>query len=82
MPEVDRLAAAWTVVCGAAMASRGEIVGFENGVVKVHVAGRAWMRQMESMRGVLEKELGKVAGVAVSGIHFEESSKIKGKGRV
>ncbi len=71
MPEVDRLAAAWTVVCGAAMASKGEVVDFEGGVVQVLVADRAWMRQMESMRGVLEKELGKIAGVAVSGIHFE-----------
>jgi Dna[CI] antecedent, DciA len=88
MPEVDRLAAAWTVVCGVTMAARGEVVGFEDGVVRVAVADRAWLQQMESMQGVLERELGKIAGVAVSGIHFEvkglreKSSKVRSKGRV
>ena len=71
MPEVDRLAAAWTVTCGAAMASRGEIVALENGVVHVQVTDRAWLYQMESMREMMVRELGKIAGVAVSGIHFQ-----------
>jgi hypothetical protein len=57
-------------------------------VVRVAVADRAWSQQMESMRGLLERELGKIAGVAVSGIHFEvkglreKSSKVRSKGRV
>ena len=32
---------------------------------------KAWMQQMESMSGVLERELAKIAGVEVSEIHFE-----------
>jgi hypothetical protein len=71
MPEEDRLAAAWPVACGSAMAGHGEVVGFEGGVVQVLVSDKAWMQQMESMRGVLERELAKIAGVVVSGIHFE-----------
>jgi predicted nucleic acid-binding Zn ribbon protein len=71
MRAEDRLAAAWPVVCGAAMAGHGEVVGFADGVVRIVASDRAWMRQMQSMSGMLERELGKIAGVAVSGIHFE-----------
>ena len=88
MPEEDRLAAAWPVACGSAMAGHGEVVGFQDGVVHMLVSDKTWLRQMESMRGVLERELGKIAGVAVRGIHFEvkglreKSSRVRSKGRV
>ncbi len=71
MPEVDRLAAAWPVACGRAMAERGKIAGFVNGVIQVEVTDSDWLRQMLSMRGVLEHELARIAGVQVTGIHFE-----------
>jgi hypothetical protein len=71
MEEPDRLAAAWTVACGRAMAEHGTVVGFDDGVVRVEVSDAVWMRQMMSLRGVLEREMAKIAGVAVSGIHFE-----------
>ena len=69
--DEDRLAAAWTVACGSAMAERGSVVGYEAGVVHIRVADAVWMRQMISLRGVLEREMEKIAGVPVSGIHFE-----------
>ena len=69
--DEDRLAAAWTVACGRAMAERGVVVGYEDGVVRVEVADAVWMRQMTSLRGVLEREMAKIAGLPVSGIHFE-----------
>ncbi len=71
MPELDRLAAAWPVACGRAMAERGEIVDFVDGVIQVAVTDRGWLQQMSSMRSVLEHELARIAGVKVSGIHFE-----------
>lgn len=71
MLEEDRLAAAWPVACGAAMAERGEIAGYSEGVVRVIVSDAAWMQQMRSMGEVLQRELGKISGVAVTGIHFE-----------
>ncbi len=71
MPEMDRLAAAWPVACGRAMAERGEIVGFSEGVIRVEVADPVWLRQMVSMRGVLQREVARIAGVNASGIHFE-----------
>ncbi len=70
MPEQDRLAAAWPVACGRAMAERGEVVGYEDGVVMVEVADAAWMRQMMSMQGQLAGGMGRIAGVKVSRIHF------------
>ena len=71
MRAEDRLAAAWPVACGSAMAAHGEVTGYADGVVSVVVWDRAWMQQMQSMSGVLERELAKISGVAVSGIHFE-----------
>ena len=67
----DRLAAAWPVACGAAMAKRGEIVGFTDGIVEVQVQDAVWLDQMRSMGGVLERELARIADVKVAGIHFE-----------
>ena len=72
MKEVDRLAAAWPVVCGLAMAGHGEVVGYENGIVLVRVAGGDWMRQMMSMQGQIGADLGRIAGVAVTALHFEK----------
>ena len=47
MPVMDRLEAAWPVACGKAMADRGEIVGFENGVIQVQVQDSVWLRAGE-----------------------------------
>ena len=71
MREQDRLAAAWTVACGHAMAEHGAVVGYEAGVVRVEVAGAVWMRQMISLGGVLEREMARISGVPVAAIHFE-----------
>ena len=72
LPVADRLQAAWPVACGKAMAARGEIIGFENGIVEVLVQDAAWLDQMRSMGPVLQSELGKIAGVKIAGIHFQE----------
>ena len=77
LAEMDRLQAAWPVACGPALAARGEIVSFEAGVVTVRVAGPAWLDQMRSMGAVLERELERIAGVPVRGIHFKATT---GKG--
>jgi predicted nucleic acid-binding Zn ribbon protein len=75
--EEDRLAAAWPVACGRAMAERGQVVGFENGVVRVEVEDGAWLRQLLSMRRQLAAELSRISGVTVSEIHFEEKGNYK-----
>jgi hypothetical protein len=71
MRDEDKLAAAWPVACGKAMAERGTVVGYADGVILVEVADGAWLRQMMSMQGQLSGEMGRIAGVKVRGIHFE-----------
>jgi hypothetical protein len=68
--EEDRLAAAWTVACGPAMAGRGEIAGYCDGVVRVEVSDPVWLRQMSALRGTLERELARISGVRISSIEF------------
>jgi trehalose-6-phosphatase len=69
--EEDRLAAAWTVACGRAMAEHGSVVGYEAGVVRVAVTDAVWIEQMKTLRTTLERELARIAGVPVTAIHFE-----------
>jgi hypothetical protein len=72
LEEIDRLAAAWPVACGKAMAERGSVVDYADGVVLVEVADEVWMRQMTSMRVQLAGEMARIAGVKVTEIHFEK----------
>ncbi len=69
--EEDRLAAAWSVACGRAMAERGTVVGYDAGVLRVQVADTIWMHQMVSLRTVLAREMAEIAGLPVATIHFE-----------
>jgi predicted nucleic acid-binding Zn ribbon protein len=69
--DEDRLAAAWPVVCGKAMAEHGAVVGYVDGIVRVQVEDGAWARQLMSMRVQIAGELARIAGVWVSEIHFE-----------
>ena len=71
LSETDRLAAAWPVACGLAMAAHGEIVGFFDGTVSIAVSDAAWLSQMMSLRGILQNDLARIAKVKVTGIHFE-----------
>jgi hypothetical protein len=69
-PE-DRLAAAWQVVCGAAMAAHGTVTHLDpEGVVHVRVDGEQWMQVFLDRRSSLVAELARVAAVPLAGIHF------------
>ncbi len=71
LPELDRLAAAWSVACGSALAGRGDIVGYEQGTVRVRVSGAEWLDTFGQMRGILTSDLHRIARVPVTAIHFE-----------
>lgn len=71
LTEEDKLAAAWPVACGKAMAGHGTVIRYAEGVVTIEVVDGAWLRQMMAMRGQLTGELGRIAGVKVCAIHFE-----------
>jgi hypothetical protein len=73
LPALDRLAAAWPVACGSALAGHGEIAGYENGVVRVIVLGPEWMQPLSQLKLVLASDLARIAGVPVTAIHFEKA---------
>ena len=76
--EEDRLAAAWPVACGSALAERGEVERLdEERVLHVLVAGTEWMQPFLSMRTALQNDVARIAGVPLSGIHFEVKANSK-----
>jgi|SRR5580693_1691593 hypothetical protein len=81
MRDEDRLAAAWTVACGRAMAEHGVVVGYEAEVVRVEVADAVWLQQMISLRSVLEGEMARIAGLRVARIEFERKQVSKSAGQ-
>jgi hypothetical protein len=75
LQEEDRLAAAWPVACGSALAQHGELLYLDaERVLHVRVAGAEWLRQFVHMRSALANDLARIAGVPLAGIHFEEQN--------
>ncbi len=68
---LDRLAMAWPVAAGHAIAERTSVTQLTDGVVTVLVHGNAdWLDQLRRMTPQLRGDLGKVSGVAVTDILF------------
>jgi hypothetical protein len=74
LPELDRLAAAWPLVCGAAMASHGRLLSYAEGTLHIEVIDPAWRAQMMACQSLLAGDLARVAGVPVTALHFERHS--------
>ena len=76
LPDEDRLMAAWSVACGSALAAHAQVLYLDaENVLHVRVAGAEWMQQFVHMRSALANDLGRIAGVRLAGIHFEEQRK-------
>ena len=71
LSPLDRLAAAWPVACGSALAARGELLAFNDGHLTIRVADAVWLDQMRAMRLRLTGELARIAAVDLREIHFE-----------
>ena len=69
-PLEDRLAAAWPVACGSAIAAHTTVAGLEGKVLRVQVSDPAWLRQLQTMRAGLSHDLSRIAGVPVTDILF------------
>ena len=75
LPDEDRLATAWPVACGSSLASHGTILRLDaEGTLHVRVDSTLWMKQFLQMRSALCNDVGRIAGVRLNGIHFEEQS--------
>jgi hypothetical protein len=74
LQDEDRLAAAWPVACGSALASHAAVRHLDaEGWLHVRVEGTEWMQQFVQMRSALANDLGRIARVKLNGIHFEEA---------
>jgi hypothetical protein len=72
LPDEDRLAAAWPVACGSALAGHAQLLYLDaENVLHVRVEGAQWMQQFVQMRSALANDLGRIAGVRLAGIHFK-----------
>lgn len=70
-PVQDRLRMAWAVVCGKALAQHAIVTGYDpSGILHVEVCDSVWLKQLEDMRGHLQAELARMAGVKVAELHF------------
>jgi predicted nucleic acid-binding Zn ribbon protein len=67
----DKLATAWSVVCGKAMAEHGQVIGFADGILYIAVKDEAWMRQMTVMQSQLKADMSRITGITVFEIHFQ-----------
>lgn len=75
MEPLDRLAAAWPVACGSALAGRSAVASYDGAVVEVLLASEEWEPTFAQMRPVLQAELARIAGVRVGALHFEVKAK-------
>ena len=75
LSDEDRLAIAWPVACGKAFADHGAVLGFTAGLLQVQVDDPTWRQQFFTVQGKLAADLTRIAGVKVTGIHWE----LKGK---
>jgi hypothetical protein len=72
LSDEDRLAAAWVVACGPALAQRAEVLGLDDDLVlHVRVLQAEWRDQFAQMRTMLTEDLRRIAGVRLQTIHFE-----------
>ena len=73
LSEEDRLATAWPVACGPSLAAHAEGLHLDKErVLHIRVSGSEWMRQFVHMRSALAGDLSRIAGVPLTGIHFQD----------
>ena len=48
-PRSEAPLMAWPVVCGSAVAERTRALGFEDGVLRVQVAGAGWKAELQAL---------------------------------
>ena len=83
LSDEDRLAAAWAVACGPALAARAEVLHLDDDrVLHVRVLQPGWREQFAQMRTMLTDELRRIAGVRLQTIHFEGQSSTRERARV
>lgn len=71
LDELDRLAAAWPVACGTAMAGHATVTEYADGVMRLEAVDETWMREMMGMKQQLVHEMARISGVPVKEMRVE-----------
>jgi hypothetical protein len=70
LSKEDRLEMAWIVACGPTFAGRGDVVGYNDGIVDIEVSDEAWLQEMRALKSQLKVDLARISGVKVSELRF------------
>lgn len=70
LSPLDRVAAAWPVAAGHAIAERSAIIRLEGSQAIAEVRDRAWLPELRAMTPRLAADLARVSGVPVADILF------------
>lgn len=70
LTPLDRLATAWPVAAGHAIASRTAVVALDGTIAHIQVPDTPWLLQLRSMTGQLTGELRRVSNVPLTDILF------------
>ena len=70
LSPVDRLAAAWPVAAGHAIAQHSSVTALEHRIAIVTVSDPAWQQQLQSSADQLQAELARTSRVLLTDILF------------
>lgn len=69
-PPTEAPLMAWPVVCGSAVAERTRAVSFEDGVLRVEVAGARWKSELQALAPRYLAAINRYTTAAVRRIEF------------
>lgn len=67
---VDRLSAAWTVVCGRALSERSTVVEYRDGNACIEIVDATWLSQLVPLRAALVPQLADASRLPVRDVEF------------
>ena len=70
LSPLDRLATAWPIAAGHAIAERSEVTALEDGRATITVASAAWQTQLRSSAPLLQADLARISRVPLNAILF------------
>jgi hypothetical protein len=76
-PRAEAPLMAWPVVCGSAVAERTRALSFDDGVLRVEVAGPGWKAELQALAPRYLAVINRYTAEAVRRIEFVVSSEDK-----
>ncbi len=70
LSPLDRLATAWPVAAGHAIAGRSEVTSLQDGVATITVADPGWQAQLRTVGAQLQADLARISRVPLTDILF------------